>query len=74
MSPGHTPRTPADLRLAIERELQQRLGAESPAAARLQCVACQHVNPIDARFCTQCGARFNAVVVTGGPGASTVKG
>ena len=58
-------RTLADVRAAIERELQERLRARSSAALRLHCVACHQINPIDARFCTQCGAQFNATVVNG---------
>ncbi len=58
-------RTLADIRAAIERELQDRLRARAPSAKRLQCLECRQLNSIDARFCTQCGARFNAQVVDG---------
>jgi rRNA maturation endonuclease Nob1 len=66
----HVVRTQSELRSAIERELQERLLARSSPAARLRCLACNQLNPIDARFCTGCGARFNAAVVHRGSTAS----
>jgi rRNA maturation endonuclease Nob1 len=58
--------TAAEVRTAIERELRERLeAARASSAPRLQCVACRHLNPLDAGFCTSCGTQFNAVVVGG---------
>lgn len=55
----------AAIRAAIERELQARLRARSrPAVVQLECEACRGRSPADARFCTHCGARFNAIVVS----------
>lgn len=68
-SPGET-LTSDDRRAAIERELQERLRARSAAGRHLQCVGCGKLNAIDAHFCIHCGAKFNAVVVTGGRGAA----
>ena len=67
MSHGSTPmRTAAEVRAAIERELQERLDpAGSASVQRLQCLACRGMNELDARFCTHCGAEFNAAVVIG---------
>ncbi|MEQ1871544.1 MAG: hypothetical protein ABL961_16130 [Vicinamibacterales bacterium] len=68
-------------RAAIEEEVRQRLAAdqipprEVPQAAvssvQLRCQACRAVSPADAQFCTQCGVRFNALVVPAPGGASS---
>lgn len=61
---------------SIERELRERLARDrsSPVPApaplsgvALACLECRGVNSGDARFCTHCGSRFNALVVASGP-------
>ena len=62
---------------SIERELRERLDRDrSPAplatapaplpGVALVCLECRGMNSGDARFCTQCGSRFNALVVMSG--------
>lgn len=66
MNANQSPRTRDERRAAVEAELQERLRARvaAPRTDGLQCVACGRVSPLDARFCTQCGVQFNAIVVS----------
>ncbi|MFN8061642.1 MAG: zinc ribbon domain-containing protein [Vicinamibacterales bacterium] len=62
-------------RVRIEEELERRLRApippraEAPAPALphgLRCLGCGRLNPADARFCQECGVRFNVELVAPG--------
>lgn len=57
-------------RAAIEEELRQRLASDQTAAVQsalgavaLLCTTCGGVSSADARFCTNCGTKFNVMVV-----------
>ncbi len=55
----------------IERELKERLERDrqgSPTAGTfdgvaLLCLGCRALNGAEARFCTRCGTKFNALLV-----------
>ncbi len=65
------PDTIAARKAAIEDELRERLERDRARSApdefltsvALVCLECRSMNGADARFCTKCGVRFNALVV-----------
>ena len=69
---------PTDPRARIEQELAARLASvPAPAGQRreiaLLCLGCRAINESDAMFCTACGQRFNALLVTPRPRGGEVK-
>jgi hypothetical protein len=68
MSTQSTDKTTEGMQAAIESQLRQRLAAEKDGSnpidrVSLLCLACRGLTSGDARFCTHCGAAFNALVV-----------